>query len=80
MMTVHAAFPSMQHNLCECLGYFIYFQAVWCREVGRILYAVDSRSDGERVKPLRSERIQKTSFGRVSPSGLCEEKEENRSL
>lgn len=53
---------------------FIYFQAVWCREVGQILYAADSRSHGEHVKPLRSERIQKTSFGRVSPSGLCGKK------
>ncbi len=53
---------------------FIYFQAVWCREVGQILYAADSHSDGECVKPLRSEQIQKTSFGRVSPSGLCGKK------
>ncbi len=73
-------FPACNTICVRVWGIFIYFQAVWCREVGRILYAVDSRSDGERVKPLRSERIQKTSFGHVSPSGLCEEKEENRSL
>lgn len=55
-------------------GLFIYFQAVWRREVGQILYAAGFRSHGKRVKPLRSERIQKTSFGCVSTSGLCEKK------